>query len=113
MAAWCPAKRERFGRPRGCDANPAVPPLLLNWNTAQWHDGYVVGVGAEYRVAKNVTLGLEYNYIGLNTSNHVGAVSGGAIGPANQIVHSVNGNVQSVTARLNFLFGPTAVVAKY
>ena len=92
---------------------PAIAGLNLNWNTSQWHGGYVVGAGVEYKMTKNVVVGVEYDYIGLNTTNHVGAVSGGVIGPANQIVHSVNGNIQSLTARLSFLFGPGPVVAKY
>jgi outer membrane immunogenic protein len=85
---------------------PAVPGLALNWNTADWHNGYVVGAGGEYRVTKNFSLGLEYNYIALETKNHVGAVSGGIIGPADQVVHGVNGTIHSVMARANFLFGP-------
>jgi outer membrane immunogenic protein len=85
---------------------PSVPGLALNWNTADWHNGYVVGAGGEYRVTKNFSLGLEYNYIALETKNHVGAVSGGIIGPADQVVHGVNGTIHSLMARANFLFGP-------
>ena len=85
--------------------NPPLPGFVLNWSTSQWHDGYVVGVGAERQLTKNITLGAEYNYIGLDTKDHIGAVSGGIIGPANQVVHSVNGNIQSVMVRVNYLFG--------
>ena len=60
-------------------------------------------------MVQNITVGLEYNYIGLNNAEHTGAVFGGAIGPANQIVHGVNGNIQSVIARVNFLFGGGSV----
>jgi outer membrane immunogenic protein len=95
--------------------NPPVAGLLLNWNTSQWHDGFVVGVGGEYKITQNITLGLEYDYVGLSTSDHVGPVSGGAITADNQIVHRVNGNIQSVMARLNFLFGggSAPLVARY
>ena len=79
---------------------PPIPPLVLNWSTSQWHDGYVVGAGVERQLTKNITLAGEYNYIGLYTKDHVGAVSGGNIGPANQVIHSVNGNIQSVMVRV-------------
>jgi outer membrane immunogenic protein len=85
---------------------PPQPPLLLNWSTADWHNGYVVGAGAEYRVTKNFSLGLEYNYLSFDSKDHVGAVSGGIIGPASQVVHSVNATMHTVMARANFLFGP-------
>jgi outer membrane immunogenic protein len=94
--------------------NPPIVGLILNWNTSRWHSGHVAGAGLEYRAAKNIVVGIEYDYFGLDTNTHIGAVSGGAIGPANQIVHSVSANVQSVTARVSFLFGPNAaIVAKY
>ena len=82
---------------------PAVQGLNLNWNTKQWHNGWIGGGGVEHRLWKNVTLGVEYNYIQLDSAIHTGAVSGGIIGPANQIVHSVNGNIQTIMARLNIL----------
>jgi outer membrane immunogenic protein len=85
---------------------PPVPGLLLNWNTADWHNGWVVGAGGEYRITKNFSLGLEYNYLRFDTKDHVGAVSGGIIGPANQVVHGVNADIHSLMARANFLFGP-------
>jgi outer membrane immunogenic protein len=95
--------------------NPPLGGLVLNWTTSQWHDGFIVGVGGEYKITQNFTLGVEYNYVGLSTSDHVGPVSGGFIGPDNQIVHRVNGNIQSVMARANFLFGSGSapLVARY
>ena len=50
-----------------------------------------------------MTLGVAYNYIQLDSAIDTGAVSGRIIGPANQIVHSVNGNIQTIMARLNIL----------
>ena len=55
---------------------------------------------------KNITLGLEYDFIRLNSKDHTGAISGGAIGPANQVVHSVNADIHAVMLRVNLLFGP-------
>jgi outer membrane immunogenic protein len=85
--------------------SPPVGVLALDWDTSQWHNGWTIGAGGEYRVAKNVSVGLEYDFVRLNSEDHVGAVSGGGIGPGNQVVHSVSADVHSVTARVNFLFG--------
>ncbi|STX50992.1 Opacity protein and related surface antigens [Legionella busanensis] len=85
---------------------PALPPLNLNWNTSKDHNGWVAGGGIEYQFMKNITLGVEYNYIGLSNKLHTGPVSGGQlIGPNNQVVHQVNANTQNVMGRLNILFG--------
>lgn len=85
--------------------NPGVGTLNLNWSTSHWNNGFVAGAGGEYKLTPNVIVGVEYDYIGLETSDQVGAVSGGGITPANQVVHGVNANIQSVTARLSWLFG--------
>lgn len=85
--------------------NPAVGALVLDWDTSKWHDGWTIGAGGEYRLAKHVSVGLEYGFVRLSADDHVGPVGGGGIGPANQIVHSVSADVHSVTARVNFLFG--------
>jgi outer membrane immunogenic protein len=86
--------------------SPPIVGLNLDWSTSEWHNGWTIGAGVEYHVWKYITLGLEYDFIRLNSADHTGAVSGGAITAANQIVHSVNADVHSVTARVNFLFGP-------
>jgi outer membrane immunogenic protein len=85
---------------------PGFPGFNLDWDTSRWHNGWTVSGGFEYRVWKNVTLGIEYDFIRLTADDHVGPVSGGAITAANQIVHSVDADIQSVRARVNFLFGP-------
>jgi outer membrane immunogenic protein len=83
---------------------PPVPPLFLDWKTSKWHNGWVVGAGLEYRVSTLISVGAEYNYISLNSVTHVGAVSGGAIGPDNQVKHRVDGHLQTAMLRLNFIF---------
>ena len=85
---------------------PALAGLNLDWDTSEWHHGWTVGGGFEYRMWKNITLGLEYDFIRLNSKDHTGAISGGAIGPANQVVHSVNADIHAVMLRVNLLFGP-------
>ncbi len=82
---------------------PPVPPLVLDWNTSKWHNGWVAGAGLEYRVNRVIIVGVEYNYISLTKTTHVGAVSGGNIGPANQIRHSVDAKVQTAVFGVNFI----------
>jgi outer membrane immunogenic protein len=79
----------------------AVPGF--NWTSSNWNDGYVVGVGTEYKLTPNVVVGAEYDYIGLSTHDQVGAIPAEPAFPA---VHGVNASVQSVTARLSFMFSP-------
>ena len=66
--------------------------------------GFVAGGGVEYMLMPRVVVGVEYDYIGLNTKDQVGAIPGFPV--MFDPVHSVNANVQSVTARISFLFGP-------
>ena len=87
-----------------------VPPtfagLQLNWTTSEWHHGWTVGVGLEYRVNKQITVGAGYDFIDLTGKNHVGAISGGFITAANQVNHNVQVDLHVVTARVNWLFQP-------
>lgn len=83
--------------------SPSIPGLNLDWHSSKWHSGWVAGGGLEYWISTFLTVGVEYNYISLHKQNHVGHVSGGAIGPGNQIVHSVDPHLQTFMARLNFI----------
>jgi outer membrane immunogenic protein len=79
-----------------------IPFPGFNWTSSNWNDGFVVGAGLEYKLMQNVVVGAEYDYIGLSTHDQVGAIA--AVAPANFAVHGVNANVQTLTARLSFLF---------
>ncbi len=83
--------------------SPSFAGLNLDWHTSKWHNGWVAGAGLEYWVSRIITVGVEYNYISLNRLTHVGAVSGGIIGPENQIRHNVDSHLQTFMARLNFI----------
>jgi len=80
----------------------AVPGF--NWISSHWDDGFVVGAGTEYMLTPHVVVGLEYDYVGLNAHDQVGVIPG--LAPQFNVVHGVNANIQSVTARFSFLFGP-------
>jgi outer membrane immunogenic protein len=81
-----------------------VTPVRANEST--WANGWTVGGGAEYAFARSVSLGVEYDYAGLDIDRFTVRcptcplnVGGG--------VPVVDGDiaVQSVTARLNYHFG--------
>ncbi len=84
--------------------SPPMPGLDLDWDTSSWHNGWIIGGGVEYRLWRNVIVGVEYGYVRLNEKNHVGAVSGGAITAANQVEHGVDADIHSVVARISYLF---------
>jgi opacity protein-like surface antigen len=75
----------------------------FNWTASHWNPGFVVGAGAEYKLLPNVIVGLEYDYIGLSTRDQVGPIISQP--PVFWVVHGVNANVQSVTARFSLLLG--------
>jgi outer membrane immunogenic protein len=75
-------------------------------NSSEWANGWTVGGGAEYALARGFSLAVEYDYADLDADRSTlrcpacpGGVGGG--------VPIVDGdiNVQSVTARLNYRFG--------
>ena len=78
--------------------------LQLNWTTSEWHHGWTVGAGIEYRVTRNISVGAEDAFVDLSGKNHVGALSGGFITAANQVNHNVQVDLHMVTARVSWLF---------
>jgi outer membrane immunogenic protein len=75
---------------------------LLSSSSA-WEPGWVAGLGIEYALRPDITLGVEYDYIHLDTgvrdqfATPIGIVGGRVSGSV---------EVQSVVARLNFKFVP-------
>jgi outer membrane immunogenic protein len=71
----------------------------------EWHNGWTVGAGVDYLIARNVSFGVEYNFIDLGNVTHTANVvnsAGASIGPAS---YDVDANIQTVMARLTFKFG--------
>jgi outer membrane immunogenic protein len=75
-------------------------------NSDTWANGWTVGAGGEYALARNVSLAVEYDYAELDTGRFTmrcptcpSGVGGGVPVVAGEI------EIQSVTARVNYRFG--------
>src|SRR5262245_2488451 len=65
-----------------------------------WRSGWTVGTGFEYKVARNISVGVEYSFIDLGSENIAGVTKLSV--PVTIRDHDVQ--IQSVTARLNYQF---------
>jgi outer membrane immunogenic protein len=77
-------------------------------NTA-WQNGWTVGAGIEYKFMSNVSLGLEYNYIDLQSKSF------SRLDSSAFAITAINVDpdpIHTVTARLNFHFNRPAPVAE-
>jgi outer membrane immunogenic protein len=73
-------------------------------------NGFVVGAGVEYGVTQNFVLGLEYDYYGFKIGDQNNVQQGAFIA---QNLINIKHQVQTLTLRASFLFGPGPVVARY
>jgi outer membrane immunogenic protein len=74
---------------------------LLTSSTGR-ENGWTAGAGLEYALWEHVILGVEYNYVELNTGTRAQIPAGA--GPAGTHVNA-SLDIQSATARLSFKFG--------
>ena len=75
--------------------------------TKQWANGWTIGTGIEYLITKNVSFGVEYDYMRLTASDAtVTSVTG-----RTSTFGSVEADIHQVVGRLNFRFGRDAPVA--
>jgi outer membrane immunogenic protein len=77
------------------------------------HSGWTLGTGLEYMVARNVTFGVEYNFINLQdrTQTANATISENILGTIKNVTAPITYRVEPddihlVTARLSFKFGP-------
>jgi opacity protein-like surface antigen len=87
--------------------SPQFYPPIFDFSTTGWHSGWTAGVGVEYRLFRNVTIGAEYNYYSFANVAHSGTTfvqdfSFNPPAPANPVNHRVNADVQTLMARVNF-----------
>jgi outer membrane immunogenic protein len=80
----------------------AVTGIHCHAGDSTWHNGWMVGAGIEHAISRNVTIGLEYNYIDLGSERSVTPTSPGASTIA--LDQSVDLQIQTVTGRVSFKF---------
>jgi outer membrane immunogenic protein len=71
-----------------------------SFSFSDWRNGWTIGAGLEYKVTRNIGLGIEYSFMDLGSVHYHGATALGV--PVNIVDQDVQ--VQSVTGRLNFHF---------
>ena len=92
-----------------------VPVGFTPAQASETRTGWTVGVGLEYLLTRNLSLGIEYDYIGLGNHSPVFSAAPGydiACGAGVSCPITIRQNVSVVTARLNWHFGGP-VVARY
>lgn len=78
------------------------------YNASSHRLGAAVGVGIEYGITNNWTVGLEYDYLMMGNANNSFSCNAGCAAVAN----SISQNIEMVTVRVNYKFGGP-VVARY
>ena len=69
------------------------------------HGGWTIGTGLEYMLRSNIIVGVEYNFINLDSKRHSDDVSGGGVAPPTFMSHTIDADIHAVTARLSYKFG--------
>jgi outer membrane immunogenic protein len=91
-AGWATANIEVSGR------ESALPDAF---SIDDRRNGWVAGGGFEYMFSRNLSLGVEYNYIDFGSESYTGITRQGFA----FTIRDVDMDVQTVTARVNFRFG--------
>ena len=90
-AGWAGTQVDLSGR------NTAIPD---RFSFDDWRNGWTVGGGFEYKVSRNISLGLEYSFIDLGSESVSGVTRLGT--PV--LVRDNDVQIQAITARLNYQF---------
>jgi outer membrane immunogenic protein len=77
-----------------------VGPDVGSGSATAWHNGWTVGGGVEYGLTPNWILGLEYNYIGLQSKSYDVGGAGGIYS------FDVKPSIHEVLARVSYKFYP-------
>src|SRR5262252_9016951 len=92
-AGWAGAQVEFSGR-------STAPLPVDSFSFDNWRNGWTLGAGLEYKIARNISFGVEYSFIELDSDRDNGISTLGI--PVTLRDHDLQ--IQSVTARLNFQF---------
>lgn len=90
-AGWATARVEFAGRDTA---------LLDSFSFDDWRNGWTAGLGLEYKIGHNMSLGVEYNFIELSNETN----NGRTLLATPITLRDRDLEIQSVTARLNFQF---------
>lgn len=106
---YAAARIETEGR-----VTPQLSVSNLDFVTTNWHSGWTAGAGVEYRLFRNITVGLEYDYYKFASVTHSGGITAldifpGGTRPANPVLHDVNASVQTLMGRINIGLGDPMV----
>ncbi len=66
----------------------------------EWHNGFIIGAGLDYAVTNNIIFGIDYSYYALESRRHSRAFNGAG----GTVDDSVDLDMHSITARLNYKF---------
>jgi len=92
-AGWAGAQVDFSG-------HSAAPLPVDSFSFDNWRNGWTVGAGLEYKIARNISLGVEYSFIELGSETDNGLTRFAV--PVS--LRDRDLEIQSVTARLNFQF---------
>lgn len=81
------------------ETNDNVPPIYTS-TSSKWHNGWTIGTGVEYLWLPNITVGVEYNFVSLESTNRDTFISG----PSTRFNSRADLDIHTVLARMNFKF---------
>jgi len=79
----------------GADGSASASGLGVSASDDQWHNGWTAGAGVSYKVSRSVSLGVEYNYVDLESKDY-------SLGAGQNA--SVDHQINVVKGTLNFHF---------
>jgi len=87
--------------------NDGNPPLaIVGVGHSEWHQGYTVGGGVEYMIARNIVIGVEYDWINLRDTTVSTPVNFAATGGrGSTLTRDIDVDAHLFVARLSFKFG--------
>ena len=79
---------------------------LVTYDETTWHNGYAVGLGVDYALTDNVSIGLDYTHVDLGTAEHTGpnVFDDGSLG-ANSETYRTSATADAIMGRVSFKFG--------
>ncbi|ANT51899.1 outer membrane protein [Mesorhizobium amorphae] len=82
---------------------------LVTYEQNEWHNGYALGLGADYALTDRLSLGVDYTHVDLGSKTSTGpnVFDDGSLG-ANPETYKTKARADVVMARLSYKFGGSA-----